>query len=226
MFREELRSSLRFPLFLTRIGAMFVIVFAIGAGVLWVGGDSVIRRVERTRLTTQEVSPTAGQDTFYRSRGWIWRDTLQMIRANWMTGVGRGAFQTAYPIYSERDGTLQVGQAHNDYLQIVAECGVVGAAAVIGFIYLVMREILRAIRRRDPLLSGLALGAGGGIFAMLVHSLFDFNLQLPSNALLFLTLTAVVSIISRAPALEKESDVYFGSAVRVRGVTREMEVWS
>lgn len=229
MFKDELTNSLRFPFFLSRIAAAAVIVIAIGVGVLWVGGDSVIRRVEKGRLTAQvaqDGSPAAGQETFYRSRGWIWRDTLGMIRANWMMGVGLGAYQTAYPIYSERDGSLLVGQAHNDYLQIMAECGVVGIATVIGFIYLVIRETLRAIRRRDPLLAGLALGAGGGVFAMLVHSLFDFNLQLPSNALLFLVLTAVVSIISRAPALEKESDVFLGRGIRVREMRREMEVWS
>jgi hypothetical protein len=42
----------------------------------------------------------------------------------------------------------------------------------------------------------LALGTGGGIFAMLVHSIFDFNLQVPSNALLFLLLVGVASNVA------------------------------
>jgi len=49
---------------------------------------------------------------------------------------------------------------------------------------------------RDPLMAALALGSGGGIFAILVHSIFDFNLQVPSNALLFLLLVAVASSVA------------------------------
>jgi hypothetical protein len=55
-----------------------------------------------------------------------------------------------------------------------------------------------AIRNGDPYLAGLALGSVAGIFSILVHSLFDFNLQLPSNALLFLFLSAVASNIGAA----------------------------
>jgi hypothetical protein len=49
----------------------------------------------------------------------------------------------------------------------------------------------------------MALGSGGGIFAMLVHSMFDFNLQIPSNALLFLLLVAVASNVAAAVPNEK-----------------------
>jgi hypothetical protein len=45
-------------------------------------------------------------------------------------------------------------------------------------------------------MSGTALGAAGGMFALFVHSLFDFNFQIPSNALLFLVLASVVSRIA------------------------------
>jgi hypothetical protein len=60
----------------------------------------------------------------------------------------------------------------------------------------------------------MALGCGGGIVAMLVHSLFDFNLQLPSNALLFLALTAVVSNISAAAVGGNNSQTLLGRAAR------------
>jgi O-antigen ligase len=119
-----------------------------------------------------------------------------------------------------------VRQAHNDYLQVLADCGIVGAAAALCFITLVFRDILRGMRHPDRKMAAVALGCGAGIFAMLVHSLFDFNLQMPSNALLFLTLTAVISNISWAAARRRVNDASFERSHRFGGVTRELEVWS
>ncbi len=194
-------SSSPIPLLAARVGAMIVILLVIGAGVWRLGADAVIRRVEKSELAPSGATATDEKpqgETFFQSRGWIWRDTLAMIRDRWALGVGLGAFQTAYPIYSSRDGSLLVGQAHNDYLQIVAEAGILGAMIASWFIFLVARDSARAFRRRSRVMSGTALGAAGGMFALFVHSLFDFNLQIPSNALLFLVLTSVVSQIARS----------------------------
>jgi len=179
-------------------------LFTIGAGVWWIGADPVIRRVEKSELAPKSMGADRGE-TFFRSRGWIWRDTAAMIRDRWALGVGIGAYQTAYPIYSSHDGTLEVGQAHNDYLQIMADAGIIGALIALWFIFLVARDILRASRHVSRVMSGTALGAGGGIFALFVHSLFDFNFQIPSNALLFLVLTAVVSQIAGAATGDRHS---------------------
>jgi O-antigen ligase len=226
MLSQETSSSVRFPLFLSRVAAAAVIIITLGAGVWWIGADSVIKRVEKTELSTDERSKLSGKETVFQSRGWIWRDTIAMIRSNWVTGVGFGAYYTAYPIYSERDGRLIVRQAHNDYLQILADCGVVGAVAALSFIILVFRDILRALRHPDRKMAALALGCGAGVFAMLVHSLFDFNLQLPSNALLFLVLTAVISNISWAAVRNRVDNASFERSSRPRGISRELEVWS
>jgi O-antigen ligase len=183
------------PLAASRAGAIIVMLFTIGAGVWWIGADPVIRRVEKSALAPKSMDAGRGE-TFFRSRGWIWRDTAAMIRDRWALGVGIGAYQTAYPIYSLHDGTLEVGQAHNDYLQIMADAGVFGAVIALWFIFLVARDTVRASRHVSRVMSGTALGAAGGMFALFVHSLFDFNFQIPSNALLFLVLTSVVSRIA------------------------------
>jgi len=180
----------RFPssyFILMRVGTVVAIVVAIAVGVLWIGADPVINRITRGRL----VSADPQVETFLASRGWIWIDTLAMIRANLFSGVGLGAFQTAHPIYSRGNGWEVIGQAHNDYLQVLADCGIVGGAIALWFIVSTCRAVARGIRSRDPLLAGLALGSGASIFGILVHSLFDFNLQLPSHALLFLFFSAV-----------------------------------
>lgn len=214
-FGEARRSFFRLPAVASRIGAVAVILLTIGAGVWWVGADPVIKRVERSELTMDRASQDPQKESFFESRGWIWTDSVAMIRDNWVTGVGLGAFQTAYPIYSKHDGSVLIGQAHNDYLQIVADCGVLGAGLALWFIFLVARDTVRALRHRDPMMAGTALGTAGGIFALLVHSLFDFNLQLPSNALLFLVLSSVVSQIAAATE-GKVSQAFLERAIRLK----------
>jgi O-antigen ligase len=175
---------------------MVVMLFTISAGVWWVGADHLIKSVEKSELTLGASDKQPSKETFFQSRGWIWHDTATMIRANWVTGVGLGAYQTAYPKYSANDGTLVVSQSHNDYLQILADAGILGAIIALWFIFLVARDAVRASRHRNPMKAATALGAASGLFALMVHSLFDFNLQVTSNALLFLVLTSVVSRIA------------------------------
>ncbi len=205
--------SSRYGRIFPRIGAVALILLMIGVGVWWIAGDAVIDRAERTQLTN-ETRSSAGRETFFQSRGWIWRDTMTMIRANWVFGIGLGAYETAYSLYGKRDGTLIVSQAHNDYLQIVADCGIVGGAITLWFLIVLFRDFARALSHRDEMMAGMALGCGGGVVAMLVHSLFDFNLQLPSNALLFLVLTAIVSNIGSAAVSGKVSPVLLNRAAR------------
>jgi hypothetical protein len=193
VYRSPFRASY---VVASRIGALIMMLIMIGAGVWWIGADPVIRRFENSEFMPARMDADRRGETFFESRGWIWRDTAAMIRDKWTTGVGLGAYPTAYPIYDSLDGTLVVKHAHNDYLQVMADAGILGAAIALWFIFLVMRDIFRASSHESRAMSGLALGAGGGIFALLVHSLFDFNFQIPSNALLFLVMTSIVSQIA------------------------------
>lgn len=192
-------SRRRLPGFAYKAAVVMVITLLIAAGIFWIGADPVINRVTQGQHASGDTQP----QTFLSNRGWVWRDTAAMIRANPVLGVGLGAYETAFSIYSRSDGSLRVPQSHNDYLQIVADCGVVGGLIALWFIVLIFRAVARGTRSRDPLYAGLALGSGAGIFAMLVHSLFDFNLQLPSNALLFLLLSAIATCVG-AVVTEKE----------------------
>ena len=186
----------RFAL-LKRAGAVGAISLAIFAGIIWIGPDQIVGRIAN--------SGDKG-DTFYASRGWIWKDTLSMIASNPILGVGLGAYETAYPIYSHSDGTLRVEFAHNDYLQILADGGMLGGVIAVAFLVMFARAFSRGLNAPDPFVRGIALGGGAGIFALLVHSMLDFNLQIPSNALLFLfLLAAVASAASFAQGAEKRS---------------------
>lgn len=181
-----------------RAAAMIALmVAAIAAGVYWTGHERVLNRVAQTAAVSDD--PKA--ETFFASRGWIWRDTLTMISANPILGVGLGAYETAYPRYAKDDvrnsagASYSVDRAHNDYLQTLADCGIIGGAIIVWFILSLFRAVAIGAKSREPLYRALAIGGGAGLFGLLTHSLFDFNLQLPSNALLFLLIAATVSRI-------------------------------
>src|SRR5262249_32078106 len=130
----------------------------------------------------------------------IWSDTGSMIQAHPVLGVGLGAYKTAYPLYGRGDGSLLIDYTHNDYLQLIADCGIVGGTIALAFLVILFRTISRCVDAANPVSRAVSLGCAGGIFAILVHSLFDFNLQIPSNALLFLILLSVVSEVGSARA--------------------------
>jgi O-antigen ligase len=177
------------PTFLKGMLATAAVAVALLVGMVWVGPDRVSNRLSSGKL----VGDNQNNETFFSSRGWIWKDSWQMIKAHPLFGVGIGAYETAYPIYSSSNGAIIVGQTHNDYLQVLADAGIIGGALALWFIFLIWREIWRGIRLRDATLSSIALGSGAGIFAILIHSFLDFNLQLPSNILLFFILVAMVA---------------------------------
>ncbi|MGH9760621.1 MAG: O-antigen ligase family protein, partial [Blastocatellia bacterium] len=180
---------------------------AIGLGLLWIGAEPIINRAAET---VQELQT---KDADYLSRQWIWKDTLSMVRAHPVTGAGLGAFRTVFPVYAHGNGDQIVAQSHNDYLQILADCGVIGVLLAAGFLICLFNSVRAALgvasksgwnsesrnaKGEDRVAAGLALGCSAGLLAMLVHSMFDFNLQIPSNALLFLFLSGVVSVIGAA----------------------------
>ena len=169
-----------------------VMLAAIAAGVVWIGADfDILKRITHDPLTT----------TLATDRRGVWGDTLTMFRAHPILGIGLGAFETVYPIYGRGDGSFVIQFAHNDYLQVLSDGGIVGGAIALWFIIVIARAVMQVTRSADPFLRALGLGSAAGVFALLVHSLFDFNLQIPSNALLFLFLAAIVSRAGAAVSL-------------------------
>lgn len=188
---------------LINFGAIALIIGAFVFGVLWIGSDPVIERLTKNNV----ISADERAESFENSRGWIWKNSLTMFRMNPVSGVGIGAYETAYPQYSsENNGLSQnVDRAHNDYLQILSDTGLIGAAIAFSFILSVLFVIGRSLlRSREPFRAGLAIGCGAAIFSMMIHSIFDFNLQIPSTALLFLILTAVSANLSALSGKSKE----------------------
>lgn len=170
---------------IVQIGALALILVAITTGVLWMSGEKVINRI--TTGQNSEIRTDEEAQTFATARGDLWRESWRVFSAHPFIGVGLGAFQIAYPIYSGDQGLSKVvGQAHNDYLQMLTDGGIIGGALVIWFLLICCRGMARGVKTREPVRRAAALAGGTALLGMLTHSLFDFNLQLPSHGLLFL----------------------------------------
>jgi O-antigen ligase len=134
----------------------------------------------------------ASQDPAGAFRLGIWRDALRAGAASPLVGYGLGAFADALPPWKTSSGQLRVEHAENEAVEELVESGLLG----LGLCLLAGLLLLRGLAKsQDPdvsrLHAGLAAGAGAGVVALAVHGLFDFNLHVPSNALLFALLVAL-----------------------------------
>jgi O-antigen ligase len=165
-----------------KVGLSVLLLLVIVFGAVLIGGESSLTRFAET---------TASQD-FSTNRTHIWSVTLSVIQNNLPFGAGLGAFGAAYTPYDSLSGMERVEQAHNDYLQILADAGIVGLLLGAFFVYRLFKTGLRNAQTSDRFRRGVALGALAGCFAILVHSLFDFVLHVTAVSMLFVTLVSLV----------------------------------
>ena len=112
-------------------------------------------------------------------------------------GTGLGAYGVSYTQYDSRNGLFRLEQAHNDYLQVLSDGGIVGAVLALSFVVLLFYKAIVRAKSRDDFRRGIALAGLSGCFGVLVHSFFDFTLHTTSNALLFLVLAALATVNGR-----------------------------
>jgi O-antigen ligase len=124
----------------------------------------------------------------------IFRDTWKIVRDHPWTGTGLGTLETVFPRYeSYYDGRI-VDHAHNDYLELLADTGLIGGASMLGFIALLAWRGLSNLRStHNPVRQFVYAGSLVACTGLLLHSMVDFNLHIPSNALLFLLLAAMAT---------------------------------
>lgn len=162
--------------------SIFSILIVIGLVGFLGAGEGLLRGISGDT----NVDPTSG-------RGHFWSVALQIFRDNPVLGAGLDAFGAAFGKYDTWNGMFRVEQAHNDYLQILADAGILGFACVATFIALLVRQGLAVLTRsNDQFYRSAAIGALAGCFGILIHSFFDFPLRTTSNGLFFLLLIAIV----------------------------------
>jgi O-antigen ligase len=130
---------------------------------------------------------------------------VEMVHDSWrifvdhpVFGTGLGSLQEVFPRYATVDDGTIVNHSHNDYVEALAETGLIGGLCGAAFLILLVamswKRLTLAQRGADW---ALHLGAVAACAGILFHSLVDFNLHIPSNALLFLLQAALAT--SAAP---------------------------
>jgi O-antigen ligase len=166
------------------------LVFGSGL-ILFLGGSELAKRLATIHAETR-IELTGG------TRLSIYRDALKMFAARPFTGWGLGVFPTVYPQFRSFPSNFFINQAHNDYLQMLVEVGGLGFAVLLWFVGTLYRSGVRKLKNWSEDTNGaLALAALLGVSGILVHSLVDFNLQIPANAALFYVLCVLAAMDSK-----------------------------
>ena len=144
--------------------------------VTWLGVGQLLQRFS----SFQSLEATVGKRASMR------RDTWQIFLHHPIAGTGLGTLQIVYPPHeSLYDGKI-VNHTHNDYLEALAETGLLGGFCCAWFLGALLSESLKRLRQlNNSFVGALQLSGLVACGGFLVHSFVDFNLHIPSNALLF-----------------------------------------
>jgi O-antigen ligase len=130
----------------------------------------------------------------------IAKDCLVMFGRHPLFGWGAGTFQDTYPAFRSFSTNLVVNAAHNDYLQLLVEFGLAGFAICVLFLACAYHRLPKLLANwKDSWPHAASLAAALGAAGILVHSLADFNLQVPGNAAIFYVMCMVSSLSPPEP---------------------------
>jgi len=162
---------------------------------------SVITVTERAMSTFDEKDPSIN------TRLLIWKTTFEMIKDKPLLGSGIGTFRMNYldyqadflqknPGYIKYSG--KAGEAHNEYLQMWAELGIIGLVIFIGIILIFYSLIIDYLKKNDNdkdklIVFGLVLG----ITCFLIHCLFCFPLHVPALGITFFAIMGLTVAYTR-----------------------------
>lgn len=160
----------------------------------WLGVGSALRRFQQ--ISHNQVTQNL--------RFQLVRETGRIFLAHRWTGTGLGTFITVYPAYAQQDIGLVVNHAHNDYMELLAEGGLVAGGLAVWFWWMVLRRGIRNLRRAVHATNrSLYVGAATGCAGLMLHELVDFNLHIPSNALLFFLITLLLTSVIPEPIINR-----------------------
>jgi hypothetical protein len=206
------------------IGVISFLILAVA----WFGWEPILQRFDQIFKATGELNV---------DRLPIWRDTLSVFKDFWLTGSGFGTFIAIFAKYKTLPGDLIFDHAHNDYLELLTDGGIVGFACAAWFVVAVLREGWKKIgRRRDRYSILVSIAALTGLIGMLIHSVSDFNMHNGADGLYFFFLCGLLvsagntrlqyqrasTLLQEMPAVSKKifllaGGVFLGTVLVVQG---------
>ena len=175
-----------------RLVALGVVGLAAVALIAWIGADKAIERFSTVK--PGEVS---------MSRRWsMARGGLHIFLAHPVKGTGLGTVIAAYPQFETAYDGKVVDHVHNDYVEVLADTGALGGICGLAFLWILFRDARKNFWAEQGHFSrALHAGAITAVSGLLLHSFVDFNLHIPSNALLFL----LQAYLATSPPLPSEA---------------------
>jgi O-antigen ligase len=175
-----------------RIAAIAIVGLAAVALIVWMGAGKAIERFSTVR----------SGDVSIGRRAAMFRGAFHVFLEHPIVGSGLGTLVTVYPRYETGYDGRVVDHAHNDYVELLADTGILGGLCCAAFLWILFREARRNFEMEQGHFSrALHAGAITAVSGLLLHSFVDFNLHIPSNALLFL----LQAYLASSPALPSES---------------------
>jgi O-antigen ligase len=160
-----------------RVGAAALALLVAGVLVTWLGVGEVAARF--AELRPGEISASR--------RVVMLKDTWHIFLDHPWKGTGLGTLVAVYPQYESLYDGKVVEHSHNDYVEVLADMGILGGICGLAFLVILLRGSLSRLGVSQSSFSqALHIGALVACVGFLIHSFVDFNLHIPSNALLFL----------------------------------------
>ncbi len=161
-----------------------ILMVVVGLAVLWVmwkGLEPVVAKWSNVH------------NALYADRLQIWKGTLGLVSTYPILGTGPGTFELAFPPFKPATfGITVYDHAHNDYLEVLSETGIAGFVTWVVFFLAFIYSATKAwFRRHDVFARGIGAGGIAATVTIMVHSLADFNLQIPANALLLFVVMGI-----------------------------------
>jgi len=182
-------------------GVILLLAFML---VSWLGVRQVLERFS----SLQNLEVSAGKRASMR------QDTWRIFLDHRWSGTGLGTLQTVFPAYETLYDGKVVNHTHNDYLEALAETGIAGGLCCAWFLGVLFFDSLKHLLQTDKsFAAALHLSGLVGCSGFLVHSLVDFNLHIPANALLFLLMAHLATGEVR-PASSQASPIHRPPKVR------------
>jgi len=176
-----------------RISAIAIVAFAALALIAWIG---VGRTLER-------FTPQHSNGISLTRRVSMFRGAAHIFFDHPVKGSGLGTLVSVFPRYETQYDARVVDHAHNDYIELLADEGLLGGLCGFAFLWLLLRVARENFRAEQSRFSrALHASAIVAVSGLLLHSFADYNLHIPSNALLFLLQAALVA----SPPLPSERE--------------------
>jgi hypothetical protein len=164
-----------------RLAAGVGALLLFGGTIAWAGADSVLNKV-RDQGTTS-----------IGGRADAWRGALAIAKDFPVAGSGLDTYGLAMIFYQQHETTMHYNEAHNDYLQLLAEGGLLVMIPIAVTVMFFIREVRRRFREAPKVGTTywVRVGAVIGIVGIALQSCFEFSLQMPANAALFAVLVGL-----------------------------------